>query len=288
MPGLSSLFGLIEDSADSRDKPFYLSSIAPETPVSVDLSPQLPEAWYQGGLGSCTAHACAGLLAYLHPGHVPSRLALYYETRELEGTQNKDAGCQIRDAMKVMQKQGVVSEGLWPYDEARFTEEPPNDGIDTEHVIANYSRLNTMQDMLDCLAMSYPFVLSIELPWNFNEQSGGVGIMIPPTGQTETLGLHAMLAVGFDRDFRNNPDFLASGLEPADVEPTVFLVRNSWGSWWGLKSKPGHFYLPASWLVNRSTVGDCWTGFPLFTRANSPQGSTVAGVPVDGTFKEAT
>jgi C1A family cysteine protease len=285
MPGIRSLFGLIEDAADPRDRPFHLSSVAPPTPQAVDLSSHLPGAWHQGGLGSCTANACAGLLSYLHPGHLPSRLALYYETRELEGTVDRDAGSQIRDAMKVMQKQGVVSEDLWPYDEARFAEEPTNNGVDPQRTIANYSRLNTLQDMLDCLSMLFPFVLSIDLPDYFDAEAGAKGVMPLATGPVGTLGLHAMLAVGFDREFHNNPDFIASGLDDAAVEPTMFLVRNSWGVHWG---NAGHFWLPASWLTNRSTVGDCWTGFPLFTNANSPQGSTVAGVPVDGTFKDVT
>lgn len=283
-----SLFGLIEDVADPRDKPFYLSSISPEPPPAVDLSPLLPEVWFQGGLGSCTSNACAGLLAYLYPGHVPSRLALYYETRELEGTQGKDAGSQIRDAMKVMQKQGVVSDDVWPYDESRFDQAPPNDGIDLEHTIANYSRLNTLDDMLDCLSMQYPFVLSIELPEYFNREAGSKGVLPLATSRMDMLGMHAMLTVGFDRDFHNNSDFLASGLDRSAVEETMFLVRNSWGSWWGLRSRPGHFWLPASWLTNRSTVGDCWTGFPLFTRADSPQGATVAGVPILGQVKSTT
>lgn len=285
MPGIASLFGLIEDTADPRDRPFHLSSVAPPTPASVDLSSHLPPAWHQGSLGSCTAHACAGLLAYLHPEYQPSRLALYYEAREIEGTADRDAGCQIRDAMKVMLKQGVVSEDLWPYDESRFALEPANDGADPDHTIANYSRINTMQDMFDCLTMLFPFVLSIELPGNFNEQAGSSGIMVLPTGPMNTLGLHAMLAVGFDRDFFNNEAFLASGLSTTDVEQTMFLIRNSYGEYWGSRLWPGHFWCPGSYLVNRSTVGDCWTGFPLFTRADSPQGPTVAGVPVDGTFK---
>ncbi len=285
MTALRSLFGLIEDAADPRDRPFQLSSVAPDTPGMVDLSPQLPAAWHQGSIGSCTSNACAGLLAYLYPGHIPSRLALYYETRELEGTADKDAGCQIRDAMKVMQKQGVVSDDLWPYDEARFAEEPPNDGVDAEHTIANYSRLNTLQDMLDCLSLAFPFVLSIDLPDYFDREAGAKGVMPLATGPIDTLGLHAMLAVGFDRDFLANPDFLASGLDPSAVESTMFLVRNSWGAAWG---RNGHFWLAASWLTNRSTVGDCWTGFPLFTRADTPSGPTVAGVPIIGTNKETT
>lgn len=285
---LASIFGLVEDAADPRDRPFQLHSIAPLVPSSIDLSPKLPGAWYQGGLGSCTANASAALLAYLYPGFVPSRLALYYETRELEGTQATDAGCQIRDAMKILQKQGVIAEDLWPYDEARVAVEPPNDGTDLEHVIANYSRVNTLQDMLDCLAMQFPFVLSIELPDYFDREAGTKGVLPLATSRADPLGLHAMLAVGVDQDFLSNPDFAASGLEASAVESTMFLVRNSWGAWWGLRSRPGHFWLPGSWLTNRSTVGDCWTGFPLFTRADSPQGPTVAGIPVEGQFKEQT
>lgn len=279
---LRSIFGLIEDVPDPRDKPFHLASIAPEHPVSLDLSSKLPPAWFQGGLGSCTANASAGLLSYLHPGYIPSRLALYYETRELEGTEDRDAGSQIRNAMKVMQKQGVVSEDLWPYEESNFDQEPPNDGTDLEHTIINYSRLNTTKDMLDCLSMYYPFVLSIDLPDYFDQAAGSSGILYNSSSQTESLGLHAMLAVGFDRNFYENADFILSGLVRSQVEETMFLVRNSWGTWWG---KDGHFWLPASWLTNRSTVGDCWTGFGMFSPAGSPHGPTVAGVPVQGTFQ---
>lgn len=280
---LRSIFGLIEDVADPRDRPFHLSSIAPDTPTSLDLSSRLPSVWFQGGLGSCTSNACSGLLAYLHPGFVPSRLALYYETRELEGTEDRDAGSQIRDAMKVMQKQGVVNEDLWPYDETQFNVEPVNDGADPAHTIINYSRLNTNQDFLDCLSMYYPFVLSIELPDYFDKTAGISGILINPTSKLDSLGLHAMLAVGFDRNFYENPVFLSSDLARSEVEETMFLIRNSWGSWWG---KDGHFWLPASWLTNRSTVGDCWTGFGMFSPADSPNGPMVAGVPIQGTFKD--
>jgi hypothetical protein len=171
----------------------------------------------------------------------------------------------------------VLPEDAWPYETERFAEEPPAGG--ERHTIAAYSRLASETEMLSCLALKMPFVLAIQLPDYFETDVARTGVMALPTGKPEMIGAHAMLAIGYDLDFRINPDLAASGVDPASVDSTALLVRNSWGPFFG---KAGHAYIPMSWATNPSTGGDCWTGHQLFTTAGDSQGPTVAGVPIQG------
>lgn len=284
---LGRFFGVVRDDPDPRDHRFLLTH--PEAaevalPMAVDLHKRLPPARHQESIGSCTAQASVGLMAYLYPGFDPSPLALYYDTRVREGTADRDAGSQIRNAMKVLQKTGAIGEDDWPYDTSRFAEPPPVDAT-PRFTIAAYSRLASENEMLSCLALRQPFVFAITLPAAFEGEVGLHGVMSLPSGKIDTIGSHAMLCVGYDLEFHSNPDLAESGVDPASVESSALLVRNSWGSWWGLRSKPGHAYIPMSWVTNPSTGGDCWTGHKLFTTASDPQGPTVAGVPIQGSFQ---
>ena len=82
----------------------------------------------QGNLGSCTANA--GCLCYkyevLQLGKTvePSRLFLYYNTREIEGTVNEDSGAYIRDVFKALNKKGLCEEKYFPYIESTFKSRP--------------------------------------------------------------------------------------------------------------------------------------------------------------------
>lgn len=280
MSVLGRFFGYVRDDPDPRDHRFLLTHPEAEyvdLPITVDLRGSLPPAWHQEALGSCTSHSCAALLAYLYPGFIPSRLQLYYAARAIEGTADRDNGVQIRNAMKAMLKVGVLPEDAWPYDVERFAEEPPANG--ERHTIAAYSRLASESEMLSCLALKMPFVLAIQLPDYFETDVARTGVMPLPSGRPEMIGPHAMLCVGFDLDFRINPVLAASGVDPASVDSTALLVRNSWGNFFGID---GHAYVPMSWATNPSTGGDMWTGHKLYTTASEPQGPTVAGVPIEG------
>lgn len=281
---LGRFFGVVRDDPDARDHRFLLTH--PEAaevalPMAVDLHKRLPPARHQESIGSCTAQASAGLMAYLYPGFDPSPLALYYDTRVREGTADRDAGSQIRNAMKVLQKTGAIGEDDWPYDTSRFAEPPPVDAT-PRFTIAAYSRLASETEMLSCLALRQPFVLAIQLPDYFEGDVARTGVMPLPSGKPDMIGAHAMLCVGYDLEFHANPDFVASGVDRACVDSTALLVRNSWGAWFG---KDGHAWVPMSWATNPSTGGDCWTGHKLFTTASEPQGPTVAGVPIQGSFQ---
>ena len=52
----------------------------------------------------------------------PSKLFIYYNEREIEGTVNIDCGAQLRDGIKSVNAQGVCKETLYPYIIEKFKE----------------------------------------------------------------------------------------------------------------------------------------------------------------------
>jgi C1A family cysteine protease len=232
----------IPDLPDYRDFSYIHAAITP--PSKVDLSPHCSPVEDQGQLGSCTGNAIVGAMEFLEfpSGKMInlSRLFVYYNERAMEGTINQDAGAQIRDGIKTLNVNGVCNEVLWPYDIKRFMFKPSKncytDGLTRK--ISVYSRLNTLADMQNCLAAGFPFVFGFSVYDGFESASvAKTGIVNLPAKGEKLLGGHAVLCVGYDNSTQR------------------FLVRNSWGSGWGMK---GYFTIPYSYLANRNLSDDFW------------------------------
>lgn len=256
--------GRVRDSADFRDHRFaaaHANAMVAPLPSSVDLHGALPACFDQSALGSCGGNAGAGLMAELFPGFLASRLGIYFDARALAGTTGTDSGVQTRDVLKALQLTGAIPETAWPYDITRFAEPPPVD-IREMRKLGSYSRLASEDEYLACLASGHTFLLGFEVPSYFDDEAmAAYGVFwLPGNGKPPIMGGHDVLVVGYDLHFKSNPDFLASGIDAASVQDEALLVRNSWGTEWGLVSKPGHFWMPLSWASNPSTGGDAWTG----------------------------
>ena len=122
-------FGWRPQLPDVRDK-LYATRLTGLPPSEYDLRPSMPPVYDQGQLGSCTGNAIAGAMEYERDRQgltdfVPSRLFIYYNERALEGTVSSDSGAVIRDGIKVVNREGVCPETLWPYDIGVFTVKPP-------------------------------------------------------------------------------------------------------------------------------------------------------------------
>jgi len=248
-------YGWIPDLADQRD----LIYVAPDEvvralPAAVDLRPHCPPVFDQGSLGSCTANAIAGAIAFEQrkldtpQRFTPSRLFIYYNERELQGTVNADTGAPLREGMKAVNRVGVCPEDQpeetanWPYIPTQFAERPPA-GCYTaaRHVRAlSYRRLRHSSEMLkSCLAEGYPFVFGISVYESFEgPQVKQTGMVELPTAGERLIGGHAVMAVGYD-DARK-----------------VLIARNSWGTAWG---DQGYFYLPYDYVFARRLARDFWT-----------------------------
>jgi C1A family cysteine protease len=237
-------YGWIPDRPDHRD--YLYSSIAPKVklPLKVDLRSQDSSIENQGRLGSCTANALAGNLQFLEimSGQVYkdlSRLFIYYNERAIEGTIGYDSGAMIRDGIKVLAKYGVCAESNWPYDIAQFTRKPGlacyKEGL--KRRISSYHRLQTLNEMLNCLAEGFPFVFGFTVYESFETlKVAKTGIVPMPKNSEKVLGGHAVMAAGYDQKQKR------------------FIVRNSWGPQWG---QAGYFTMPYAYL--ESLADDFWT-----------------------------
>ncbi|MDP4161407.1 MAG: C1 family peptidase, partial [Bacillota bacterium] len=245
------VYKLKPDHEDLRDKVFRATLYKNEMilPKSVDLRSGCSQVVDQGELGSCTANAIAsGLREYWEIGAgklTPlSRLWLYWQERNLEGTVDEDAGAFIRDGMKVLQKMGCAPEVDWPYDIKKFKETPPKKATKDalEFKISEYHRVTNLTTLKAALAEGYPVVIGIKVYQSFeSDQVAKNGIVPLPKLWEPFLGGHAVLAVGYDDAKYNGQGYVT--------------CRNSWGATWGDK---GYFYLPYGYFSGYVT--DMWTG----------------------------
>jgi C1A family cysteine protease len=257
MPHQIQRYGWIKDLPDSRDLLFAASPVlaAKPLPKSADLRPGCPPVYDQGQVGSCIANSIAGAFEFAQKKQqlidfMPSRLFIYYNERVIEHTTGQDAGAQIRDGIKTVVKQGVPPESDWPYSEnmSAVTEKPkPLAYTDaTQHKIIAYHRISAasavafLKLMKSCLADGYPFVFGFEVYSSFEgAQVAKTGILhMPDKRKEKVVGGHAVMAAGYD-----------------DKKKAV-LVRNSWGTGWGIK---GYFWMPYAYISSSALCSDFWT-----------------------------
>lgn len=244
------LHGWIPDLPDHRDH-LYLapSHLMVKAPALVDLRKQCPGVYDQGQLGSCTANAIAAAFEFgqMKQGKKyfnPSRLFIYYNERVIEHTVKSDAGAQIRNGIKSVNKLGVCPEGLWPYDDktTKFTAKPSSICYKEalENQVVSYKRLyQNLTELKACLADGYPFVFGFSVYDSFySEKTTTTGKMQLPGPKEKSEGGHAVMAVGYND------------------KQKCFIVRNSWGTGWGDK---GYFYMPYEYITNNNLADDFWT-----------------------------
>jgi C1A family cysteine protease len=240
--------GWKKDREDSRDFRYAAPrEVVTSLPSMVDLREKpMPAVYDQGDLGSCTANAIAGAIAFEHlkenlPDPVPSRLFIYYNERVMEGTVAEDAGAELRDGIKSVVNQGVCPEPEWPYMVEAFATKPSDDCYENalKDLVLQYQRVDntSLEQMKSCLAEGFPFVFGITVYSNFpmTTISGSVPM---PTCLSKTDGGHAMMVVGYHDSINR------------------FIFRNSWGEGWGAS---GYGTIPYKYLTNPNLCGDCWT-----------------------------
>jgi C1A family cysteine protease len=243
-----SRYGWLPDLPDHRDH-YYAAVVerAAVLPARVDLRTHCPPVYNQGQLGSCTANAIAGAIEFDRlkqdsADFTPSRLFIYYNERVIEHTVDTDSGAQIRDGIKSVAKQGDCPETEWPYDIAKFKTKPPAacyaDAL--KYRVVSYQRLvPVLSQLKGCLASSYPFVFGFTVYESFESpQVARTGHAPLPGADERAIGGHAVMAVGYE-----------------DAKQW-FMVRNSWGSRWGLE---GYFTLPYAYLTDENLASDYWT-----------------------------
>lgn len=244
-------YGWKKDRLDHRDFRYLLPDLhlVATLPPRVDLRPNMPPVWDQGELGSCTAHAIGAAFAFearkqatAYAAMTPSRLFLYFNERDMEGTTTDDAGAEIRDGVKSTATTGLCDETLWPYDPARFADKPTPDAYADalDHRTTTYLRVaQTLPALQSCLASGFPIAFGISVFDSFEgDGPAATGVVPMPSTSESNLGGHAILLCGYDTYTRQ------------------FTFRNSWGDGWGAA---GYGYLPFDYVQNPDLASDFWT-----------------------------
>lgn len=243
MADLTHAYGWLPSLPDPKAIPADTSGLLAKN--EVDPRDIMQDPYDQGQLGSCTANAYAGAAEYddkLDGGSLgtPSRLAIYYGERKREGTLSYDSGAFGHDAFKDGREFGVASEKLWPYDIQRFASAPPQSYVDAQgdhkilkyvHPAPNVDRFKRILSNDQTIAFGFTVYESFE-----SYQVAESGKVPMPGSREKVLGGHEVLIIGY----------LAS-------EPEYALVRNSWGTGWGLS---GYFLMPWAYITDPSLSSD--------------------------------
>lgn len=271
MEGLRSFgMGYLRDLPDIRDyhaetdairkilkasKP--LKEAMKAAPAAVDLREWCSPIEDQGNLGSCTANAGVGMLEYYQRRafgkHIDaSRLFLYKVTRNLIGWTG-DTGAYLRDTMKAMVMCGVPPEQYWPYDIAKYDEEPSAFlyALGDNYEAVKYYRFDPAGTMPEELLEAVKTKLAAGLPSMFGftvyssmpAASDGKGEIPFPTEGDTVQGGHAVLAVGYD------------DAKKIGAAQGALLIRNSWGTAWGAA---GYGWLPYAYVL-KGLANDFWS-----------------------------
>jgi len=216
-------------------------------PPSVDLRPDCPPAYDQGKLGSCTANGIAGAIEFDQrkqgaKDFTPSRLFIYYNERVMGGTVSQDCGAPVRVGIKSVATLGAPPETAWPYHPKEFAVRPRTTAYNDakQDLVSAYSRVaQNLWQMQGCLAEGYPFVFGFTVYESFESQTvADTGIVPMPDSGEASVGGHCVVAVGYDGASRR------------------FIVRNSWGTAWGLE---GYCMMPFEYLLSSQLASDFWT-----------------------------
>lgn len=237
--------GAIESPADSRDfwahEKMDEAARAAPLPRVLDFRPWMPPVTNQGGEGSCVGHAYAGADGYKQrvepapgqakPDHeTTSPRFAYWGARQLY-PYNTD-GAQIIAALKWAQRRGIELEQDAPYVDGQrdFAPKPGWEARAQRNRNDSYGRVNRdIESLARALNDFGPLILEVMTDDGFNTPQNG---LITPGGAEG--GRHAIVAAGYDLNRR------------------MLLVRNSWGTGWGVAGyaeMPIAANLLAAWYV---------------------------------------
>ena len=238
-------------------------------PRKLDLSNKCSPIQNQGDIGSCTAHATAGIIEYYmnlqastQVATSRSRLFIYRATRDLMGVTG-DTGAWLRSTMGALVLCGAPPERHWPYTDAvpDFDAKPPSfvyaiaDNFEVTRYFCHdpFASQRTPDEVLTSvktyLAAGIPSVFGF---YGFvSAEDGDIPGAFPyPAPHESALWGHAVVAIGYDDDIE-----ITNEAAPTISTTGALRLRNSWGTKWGDK---GYGWLPYGYVRDRLAL-DFWS-----------------------------
>jgi C1A family cysteine protease len=239
-----------------------ISKASPALPANANLTPWFSPIEDQGSLGSCTANAGVGMLEYFERRafgkHIDaSRLFLYKTTRDLLHWTG-DTGAYLRSTMEAMTVFGVPPEEYWPYRISNFDIEPTSFcfSFAQNYQAISYFRLdpsgmstgNLLNLIKTCLAANIPSMFGFTC-YNSLYQANSNGKIPYPSAGEYVIGGHAIVTAGYDDNLE------ITNTNSGEKTKGAFLIRNSWGSGWGIN---GYGWLPYKYVLE-GLATDWWS-----------------------------
>ena len=213
-----------------------------QTKQIIDLRANFGVLYDQGKIGSCTANALCSIFEYdATNGFKGSRLFLYYNERIFINETEKDEGAFIEDGIRALKIYGLCSEKDWEYKIENVFIKPPEEvyiKAKNNFLIEAININNNLKTIKEWLNKNEPITVGIAIYSNFMSFTATkTGIITKPSKSDTFIGGHAVVICGYD-DFKQ-----------------LFILRNSWGDYWG---DNGYFYLPYDYITNTNLCNDLW------------------------------